>query len=324
MEKIVIIKLGALGDVVRTLSILPSIKEKYPDSEITWITKKNVSEIFKNNPYVNKVLTLEDKVEGIFDILYNFDIEQEATSLAKSIEAEKKFGFYAEREFPMAFNFPAEYYLNTLFDDDIKRTNKKTYQEIMFEVAELEYKKQHCPISLSEGEKNYANKFIEENKVDQEKLIGIHIGSSPRWPSKAWHPDRLKEFIERLSQKGYEVLLFGGPEEVTKIQQLHEEFKDKIRIHKQDPKCSILEFASLINICKKIICFDSLALHIALALKKQTICLFFCTPPDEVEGYGLLKKIVSPMLYDFFPEKMNQYSEELVKSISVEEVIKEL
>ena len=70
-----------------------------------------------------------------------------------------------------------------------------------------------------------------------------------------------------------------------------------------------------------MVCSDSLALHVSLALKKPTIGLFFCTSPNEVEDYGVLRKIVSPMLYEFFPEKMDQYSEELVKSISADEVL---
>ena len=67
-----------------------------------------------------------------------------------------------------------------------------------------------------------------------------------------------------------------------------------------------------------------MALHVALALKKPTVGLFFCTSPNEVEGYGLLIKLVSPLLNDYFPEKSDQYSEELVNSISVEEVLESL
>ena len=55
MKKICIIKLGALGDVVRTLSILLGIKEKFPESEISWITKKESLEIAESSPYVKKV-----------------------------------------------------------------------------------------------------------------------------------------------------------------------------------------------------------------------------------------------------------------------------
>jgi len=52
--------------------------------------------------------------------------------------------------------------------------------------------------------------------------------------------------------------------------------------------------------------------------------LFFCTPTHEIESYNLLTKLTSPLLYDFFPEKMDQYDQELVNSISVEQVLETL
>ena len=56
--KIVIIKLGELGDVLRTTPILEAIKAKYPDSEITWITEPESKEILEGNKLVGKILTL--------------------------------------------------------------------------------------------------------------------------------------------------------------------------------------------------------------------------------------------------------------------------
>lgn len=325
MENILIIKLGAKGDVVRTLPIIKGVKEKYPDSKISWVTKKESEPILKTSPDINKIYTIPIKIKEKFNILYNFDIEKDATILAKEIISDKKFGFYSEGDYPMAFNPSSEYYLNTMFDDELKKTNKKTYQQMMFEAAELPYKKQDYPIHLKVQEKRYGEDFIKKNKINKEKLIGIHIGASSRWPSKTWHEDCIKDFIKKAKKKGYEILLFGGPNEKEKHISLSKELAlEGINIYQNDPNNSDLDFFSLVDVCKKMICSDSYSLHVSLALKKPTIALFFCTPPDEVEDYGLLKKIISPKLYDFFPEKMNEYSEDLIKSISPEEVLKAL
>jgi len=321
--KIGIIKLGAKGDVVRTLPLLLAIKDKYPESEITWITKESSKEIIETSPHVDNILIIPiDQESEDFDILYNFDIEPAATELTNKINAEKKYGFFSENGYPAALNFASEYYLNTLFDDELKKTNTKTYQQIMFEASELEYKKQHHPIYLTDDEKQYAETFINKNNINRGKLIGIHVGSSPRWPSKKWNLENLKEFIIKAKNKDYEILLFAGLDEINYYKDLILDLKDQeIKIHTNNPYNTDKEFFSLVNLCKKIISGDSFALHVALALKKPTIGLFFCTPPNEVEDYGILKKIISPMLYDFFPEKMDQYSEELTKSISADEVL---
>lgn len=323
--RILIIKLGAKGDIVRTLPILSVIKQKCPNSEITWITKPEYEEILKKNPYIYRILTLPVKITENFDILYNFDIDDEATEIALKTKADKKYGFYCERGYPATFNPSAEYYLNTLFDDELKKTNKKTYQQMMFEVAELPYKKEQYFIHLTNKDKKYVERFVGKNNINVEKLIGIHLGASSRWPSKVWHKNNLKEFIIKADKKGYKILLFGGPNEVEKHKKLIKELEEEgTKVYKNNPNNSFNEFSSLVSICNQMICSDSMSLHVSLALKKPTICLFFCTSSNEIEGYGLLKKIVSPKLYEFFPEKMDQYDEELTKSISADEVLNAL
>ncbi|MEK6831012.1 MAG: glycosyltransferase family 9 protein [Nanoarchaeota archaeon] len=393
--KILIIKLGAKGDVVRTLPILVGIKERYPDSEITWITKPYCKEILETSSYINKILTLPDldnvndinistaddlKKEGPlitsdnnleinkiptnnnlnkiliekFDVLYNFDMEKEATELTEKIKADRKYGFYSDnknnKDYANSFNLSGEYYLNTLFDDETKKSNKKTYQEMMFDIAEIPYKKQLPTFNLSYNDKKYGEQFLINNGLKDKinkKIIGIHVSAGKRWPSKKWHLENLKEFIIKLkttkiknninfknnhnlnnNEKSYEdndeVLLFVGPNEKNYYDNLIKELEHKkIKIYISTPR-SDKEFFSLMSICNKIVSGDSFALHVALALKKPTIGLFFCTPPNEIEDYGLLKKIVSPLLYGFFPEKMDIYDEQLTKSVSADEVLDEI
>jgi len=321
--KILIIKLGAKGDVVRSLSILPALKEKYAEAEIYWVTKKESVSLFDGNPYVKKVYPIGERLNESFDQLYNFDIEDDATNLAQKVKAGKKFGFYSEGGYPAVFNLGSEYYLNTLFDDNLKKENKRTYQEMLFECAELVFKGEHCPIYLSDKEKKDAEKFAEGLGIKTQKLIGIHMGASKKWPSKIWDRNKVIEFVEKTSKKGYDILLFGGPDEIKEQKEISDILRlKKIRFFQNNPNNSDREFYALVNLCKTMICSDSLSLHVSLALKKKTIGLFFCTSPSEIEGYGLLKKIIAPRLKEFFPERMDQYDKELVNSISADEVLK--
>ena len=320
--KILIIKLGALGDVLRTIPIAEALKKKYPNSEITWITKKNALELFEGNKNIDYYFALPYESDKKFDLLYNFDIEKEATELASKVDADKKYGFSSEGDYPSAFNLGAEYYLNTLFDDEIKKTNMKTYQEMMFGAAELVYNKEMPQIYLSNKEIDYAEEFIKNNHLGKKEIIGIHMGAGPRWPSKAWSEERIKEFIKKAKDEGYDLVLFAGPEEKDKIKKLSSDL-DKIglSVSTNNPLNTVKEFSALVSKCNHIVCSDSFSLHISLAMKKPTIGLFFCTTPHEVEGYGLLKKIVSPLFDNFFPQKQDQFDEGLINSISSTEVL---
>lgn len=316
-----VIKLGAAGDVVRTLPILKAIKDVHPNGTLTLVTKGDISLVFQSIPFIENVLTLPLASTPRADILYNFDVDQEALRLAEAIPAKKKYGFCNSNGYPGAYNPGAEYYLNTIFDDELKKNNNKTYQEMMFEAAELQSNKEPYLLNISSQEKEKADGYIQEKGIDPSRLIGIHMGASSRWPSKVWAQGNLKLFIKKAVAEGYSIMLFGGPNEAEEHQKLSQELTSEgVPFHHNNPHNSKLEFLALLNECRLVICSDSFALHMALGLHKPTIALFFCTSPHEVEGYGFLTKLIAPKLYDFFPEKSDVFDAELVSSISPADV----
>ncbi len=322
--KVCIIKLGADGDVLRTLPIAQALyKEK--KVEIIWITKGDVGTLLEGLAYIQRVVQLEDVSEiedEEFDEIYNFDVEEEALELAEVLQAKKKYGFRDDSGYPAAYNAGGEYYLNTMFDDELKKTNKKTYQEMMFDIAEIPYKKERCKLILNEEDKRYINSFLEKNQLSGKKIIGIHMGASSRWPSKAWHQERVQEFIQLSKKKEFEVIVFGGPNEAEKHALLIDHLKKEgLEVYRNDPQNTKRQFAALVSLCDVFVCNDSFSLHVASGLGIKTIALFFVTSPTEVETYEIGKKIISKKLSEFFPEKSDQYDEFLVKSISAEEVM---
>ena len=147
------------------------------------------------------------------------------------------------------------------------------------------------------------------------------MGTGSRWSSKAWSKSKLVEFIKKIND--YNVILFAGPEEAGSQRELVETLKDSgIKVYTNDPNNTVKEFISLVNVCDIMVVNDSFALHDAVALKKKTIALFFCTPDWEIESYDLVKKIVSPLLSKYF--YTDEYNEELVNSISADEVYEAL
>jgi heptosyltransferase-2 len=63
-KKILIIKLGAIGDVLRTTTILTAIKEKYGNNtHITWIVDPASKDLLKSNTLIDRVWTIDEKNE---------------------------------------------------------------------------------------------------------------------------------------------------------------------------------------------------------------------------------------------------------------------
>ncbi|MBI2105472.1 glycosyltransferase family 9 protein [Candidatus Woesearchaeota archaeon] len=320
-KKILIIQLGAMGDVVRSTSILPAIKEKYGRNiKITWLTSEECKFFLENSQHIDEILIYNPEIylrlqQESFDILLNLEIAPPATLLANIINAKEKFGYYFDKDgHPSAFNKGAEIYLHAAFSDVVNRKTRISYQEMIFSALNLNYKKQNYSFKPKINEK-YLQNFLEKNNLTKEdKVIGINIGSASRFPSKTWHLDNVKEFVEKIKED-YKIILLGGPNELKIKNGLKE-----ISAITNDFNNNLEEFCSILSLCKILITGDSLHLHLAISMKIPTIALFFTTPSWQIENYNFLKKISSPMLENYYMS--DQYNEELTKSISADEVSK--
>ncbi len=313
-KKILIIKLGQIGDVLRTTPILKALK----GCHITWLVEKTSENILKNNPYVDKVLVyspesiLRLKYEKFYAV-YNFEVDEPATLIANFVKAKKKYGYYFDKDGKTNyFNESAKYYFDRANSDFVNRNNERTYQEMMFDIAELDFNEEEYVLKLSDEEKKYGERFKFKKKV-----LGLNIGSSKRWQAKKWSQKKIEEFVNKV-KKDYDVILLGGYDEQLDKRKLAK----KLGVKENDSENSLREFFSVIDRCDVLVTGDTMAMHVGIALKKKVIGLFFCTPANEVYDYGLLKKVKSDLLEEYF--YWGEYDERLGESVSVERVINEL
>lgn len=94
-HRILIIKLGALGDVIRTTPLLVKLKSLYPRAHVTWLTlspsilpKEEIDQVYSLD-----AVSLFNITQGEFDIAINLDKEEEACKLLSTVNARQKFGF---------------------------------------------------------------------------------------------------------------------------------------------------------------------------------------------------------------------------------------
>ncbi len=296
--KILIIKLDATGDVLRTTSILPSLKRKFPKSHITWITKKNAKELFNNNLFVDELLIFENNdtlarllVEK-FDLLIHPDASAVSASLASICNAKSKKGYVLdEKGKVIPVNDDAVEWLEMGAFDDLKKKNQKTYQEIIHKIAGLDYQKDEIQLHLNQTELDFKNSFYQSNRLNRFKyLVGLNTGAGTRWQYKEWHLEGYSELIERLNvNKEIGILLYGGPDEVERNEILKNKFSNVIDTGTNN---TLRQFFSLLDLCHVLVTSDTMALHAATALKKKIVCLFGPTSHAEIEDYGRVNKII--------------------------------
>ncbi len=303
IKKILIIKLAAVGDVLRTTPILRGLNRKYPQNSITWITEKESVGLLENNSSIDRLLcydsaNLELLKNEEFDILICLDKEREATTLVSQLSAKEKLGFGIDTTTDnlIALNKASEYALELGLSDELKfKKNRKTYPEIVFEMAELVYQNDEYILNISDSDARYAQDLLNKLELCPNRvIIGLDTGAGSRFVNKAWTEEGFVELIRLIrANLDVEILLLGGPQERQR----------NIRIARQalglahNVGCdhSFRQFAAIESKCCLIVSGDTAALHIAVALGKLVVALFGSTCDQEIELYGRGVKVASSM-----------------------------
>lgn len=280
MRNILIIKVGALGDVVRTTAIL----NKFKSDNVTWFTSEKAKPLLYNNPYIGKVITevsINEAYESKYDIVINMDEEASCCNLASELVqknlAKEIYGFYMNNnsvdykgkdtswlDISLSGKLTMESSSDTRWKnkaDELKWSNRRSYEDHMFSILGFKF--------------NGEEYVLDCNVKTMKGLVGMQnpMNRETKWPMKRWN--NYEKLADELKKIGYKIRLLD----------IQEDLQDHIK--------DIAE-------CEYIICEDSLPMQIAIALKKQTIALFICTSPYEIYGYGRVTKIISPKLKEYF------------------------
>jgi heptosyltransferase-2 len=302
--KILIIKLGALGDVLRTTFVARGLKEKYPSCSLTWLTKKSAVDILLNNSSIDTIIAWGNHTPLLFqefDLVISLDDEQEVCAFAAQLKTKRLQGAYCTADGTRTYtkDVDAWFGMGLLRSeekggktkaDELKKLNRKTFQEIYAEMFDITGCNTQPILTLTLDELQYGQQILAQYAIhSQEKIVGINTGAASRWLLKSMSIEKTAEICNELA-KSAKVLILGGFDEVERNQKI-KSLCPSNNVIVISPTHSIREFASILHVCDLVITADTLALHLALALGKQTLAFFGPTSPWEIEMFGLGEKI---------------------------------
>ena len=59
--RILIVKLGSIGDIVHTLPSLAAIRRALPSAEVSWVVESRAAEILRSNPVLDRLIVIDTK-----------------------------------------------------------------------------------------------------------------------------------------------------------------------------------------------------------------------------------------------------------------------
>jgi heptosyltransferase-2 len=290
--RLVIVKLAAVGDVLRTTSLLPALRRAWPGAEVTWITEPAAVAVLEGHPLIDRIVTTESCLPVLlneaFDAVYGLDADAASARLATLARTTRRLGYVCDsRGRVVPANDAATAWWLMGLDDRRKRENRRSYQDLMYDLCELTGPVERPRFIVPEASRRRASAFLHAHGIDAVRsVVALNTGGGRRWAQKKWTPDGYEAFIRLMRHRYPEdaVVLLGGPEEVALNARLTARAGGAVI----DAGCAndFADFAALVEAAGVLVTSDSLGLHVATAVGTPAVVFAGPTAPWELELYG--------------------------------------
>lgn len=278
-QRFLILRMGALGDIVHTLPAVCALRDSYPRAGIDWLVDEKWAPILDGNPCIDRVITMNRgswwNVKKCVSQLRSsgYDIAIDFQSLYRSAifgwmsGAPKRFGFDAQysRESGAAF-----FYTNAIHPHGLHKIehNLELARAAGGHTGQIRF-----PLPAASKEMEEVKSILARNNVGKYFVLSPGGG----WGAKCWPPERYGELHRAISQEyGWQGVISFGPGE--------EELAEGARRSAGVPEpivemFNLKQLIALLRGASLVVAGDTGPLHLASALGTPVVGLYGPTDP---------------------------------------------
>ncbi|MBM4348324.1 MAG: glycosyltransferase family 9 protein [Deltaproteobacteria bacterium] len=312
-QSILILRLSAVGDVIRTLPAVKAIKTHFPSASITWIVEEPSKGLIESQPEIDEVILFPRQrwSEGLQSIKGWWRTIQEVWTFIQSLRRKKfdvAFDFHGilksgllsflsgsrqrigyERESSKEGNFLFSNKKVKLPTERISRFDKNFH---LLKGIGLEVEPEGYPLFIPTEDRELVKAFFEQLFPPMKSpSIAIHPGTSPKTLYKRWLPDQYAQLADRLVRELKATVLFTwGPGELDWVKRIQKKMRESsvLALH----TISLTQLGEVYRHCDLYIGGDTGPMHIASLVGIPVVAIYGPTDPVLNEPFGPHKKVI--------------------------------
>jgi len=270
-ESILVIRLGALGDIIHALPAVASLKASWPESKISWLVSPKWAPLLECNPAINELIPFERagfaELRGTwarlrqqrFDLAFDFQGLLQSALAGRAAHAKTVYGFSGA----VARESHAAWFYHRAINVKGPHRVERNLQLIAAAGA----------LVLN------APAWIPPGKGEGSLPVGPFVLASPfaGWTGKEWPLEAYEQVARALKREGLELVLNVPESKVKETSRL-----GNVRVHSS----SIAGLIDATRSATAVLGVDSGPLHLAAALGKRGVALFGPTDPALTGPFG--------------------------------------
>ncbi|HUQ49757.1 MAG TPA: glycosyltransferase family 9 protein [Terriglobales bacterium] len=344
MEKILIVRLGAMGDVIHGLPAVAALRQRFPHAQIGWVVEARWSEVLQAKGATSEQASRSSR--PLVDVVHPAQTRSWRKSALSSNTRNEVLTFFRElraQRYDVAFDLqgaiksavitgfsgalrkmgprrPREVPAKLFYGHPIASTAKhvvQQYADIASEqagAADVPRTPQPHLLPVSPSAESWCLFELATRGLTGQPFALLSPGAG--WKAKEWPPERYGDLAKRLSEQGITSILNGGPNEIDLLRTI-ESASDGAA---QPVACTIPQLISLTRRAHLFIGGDTGPMHLANLLGVPVVAIFGPTDPERNGPY------FGPSIVLRDPRSQSSYShrdqvDEGLVAISVDQVV---
>ena len=279
-EKILIVKLGAIGDVIHTLPALSALRKHYPDAFIAWLVGEKAAPLLEGHPLLDRLFILSGPTaKGFMSTLK--EIRKISFTTTLDFQGLVKSGFWAKATgagLRIGFALSAcRESLNILFSNKKIEPPEKTHiiQINLSLLQGLGIQPSGTHFLFPENQTAEATVASQLKKMNLKEYILINPGAA--WQTKRWPVGKFARLVERIKKDlGYPCLILWGPGEREIAEDINRRSRNEGIIAFPT---SLMELLALVKNATLYVGGDTASLHMATAMGVAVVGIYGPTSP---------------------------------------------
>ena len=286
-EKILVINLMHIGDLMLVTPVLRTLRTNYPNAHIALLADKKLADLVQLNKNIDECILIDKKGdddkffnfvkfifkirEKNFDLVINLHRNERASALAAFSGAKKIVG-YSKPGFSFFF---------TKVMPNLKAVKHQIHShfDVLREAVGIEkFDDGGLEMWISDEKKSEADKIFKNNFPTDTKVIAFNIGAS--WLTKRWIDDYFAECADILLERGFGVAFLGGPTDKEIVAECVKKIrrKDSERLKIFTGELSLAVLAGFLDNCVLFLTTDSGPMHVGVARNIPIVTMFGSSP----------------------------------------------
>ena len=272
-QKILLIRLSSLGDIVLTTPAIRAVRAHSPDAYIAMLVGKQSADVLRENPHLDEIITFDRfaKDKDTREMLRTVRVLREH-KFTLAIDLQRKFRTALLMYFSGAAERIGKGALCTVRVREQGNKHATAHYFDLLHAVGIPAVDQRLELFLAESERTDASQRFDAAGVTQTGLkVGVFPGAG--WKLREWMPDRFAAIGDRLVQHfNAEVLIFGGQKESELVDTVANLMD--ARAVPFAGNLQVRELAACIEKCDLFLTNDTGPMHIAAAVGTPTVSLF--------------------------------------------------